>query len=135
MVTLVIGLPGTGKTSFVKKHLGDGLCYDLDAIASAFRLREAQAERHEGSRELANALLADFISEATMYAEDVFVIRTAPGMDEFHMIAPDRVVYCLTRYVDRNTRGESAAMKRITDLVFYCRETGIPCSCARDLED
>ena len=48
MVTLIIGLPSTGKTSYAKNHLRDGLCYDLDYLASAFRLQTPHEERHDG---------------------------------------------------------------------------------------
>jgi len=34
MVTLVMGAPGTGKSTWTRDHLGAvGLAYDLDAIA------------------------------------------------------------------------------------------------------
>ena len=33
--TLVIGLPGTGKTTYVKEHRGNALVYDLDYIKAA----------------------------------------------------------------------------------------------------
>ena len=44
MITLVIGLPGSGKSTYAKKNLGGGLCYELDAIAAAFRLRVPHEE-------------------------------------------------------------------------------------------
>ncbi len=53
-ITLVCGLRGCGKSTYVKEHLTDGaLAYDMDAIASAFRLRMPHEEYHEAARHMA----------------------------------------------------------------------------------
>lgn len=43
--TLVIGLPKSGKTTYVQNMPGKWITYDLEYIAAAFRLREPHAER------------------------------------------------------------------------------------------
>lgn len=50
MVTLVCGLPGSGKTTYVKNNIKDGLCYDLDYIAWALRLEGEHTEFHQEAR-------------------------------------------------------------------------------------
>ena len=60
MVTLIIGLPSTGKTSYAKNHLRDGLCYDLDYLASAFRLQTPHEERHDAAIRMANDIAFGF---------------------------------------------------------------------------
>lgn len=99
MVILVIGLPGTGKTTWAKEHIGNGLCYDLDHISAAFRLREPHEELHEASRMLANDMLMGFVREAVSRCdEDVFVIRAAPELMEVIEIMPDIIVECSNTY-------------------------------------
>ena len=51
-VTLVIGLPGTGKTTLVKQNIKDGLAYDLDYIAAAFCLSTVGKD-HAQARKMA----------------------------------------------------------------------------------
>lgn len=91
---LVIGLPESGKTSYVKKNIGDGLAYDLDYIAAAFRLKSPKEEMHVSSRKMANRLLKGFIVEAPKYNSNVFIIRTAPYENEVYEINPDKIVVC-----------------------------------------
>ena len=94
MVTLVIGLPGSGKTTWVRTHLGDGLAYDLDRIAEAFCLRRDGEGGSPAARRLANTLALGFAQLAPRYAADVYVIRTAPGVEELRRLKPERVVVC-----------------------------------------
>lgn len=124
---LVCGYHGTGKSTWVREHLGDGLAYDLDAIAAAFRLRAAHEERHEASRRMANDLLYGFLHSVDEYTDsDVYVIRTAPGMEELEEIAPDRVVMLLERHVKRI---ESAnARERLQSVAKWCEANGVPIS-------
>lgn len=91
---LVIGLPESGKTTYVKENLNDGLAYDLDYISAAFRLRRPKEEEHESSRIMANRLLKGFIVEAPKYNSEVFIIRTAPYEKELYDINPDKLVIC-----------------------------------------
>lgn len=93
-MVLVIGLPNTGKTTYVKKHLEDGLAYDLDYIAAAFRLKSPKEEIHDSSRTMANRLLKGFIVEAPKYNSEVYIIRTAPHEEELYNIRPDKIVIC-----------------------------------------
>ena len=92
-VTLLIGKPGTGKTTWAKDHMtGSTLVYDLDYIAAAFRL-EAGTTEHKQARWMANDLLQGFVLKATSYASHVIVIRTAPSLKDLEAIQPDRIIF------------------------------------------
>lgn len=123
---LVCGLPGTGKTVYTRSNLGNGVAYDLDAIASAFRLRMPHEERHQGSREMANSLLHWFVLNAK--GNRIFIIRTAPTIEEFDYIMPTQVVICSMVYVDRDISADKADeyIRRLNRLERICNERGIP---------
>ena len=128
MKYLVCGLPGTGKTTYIKNRLGmDGLCYDLDAIAAALRLRGPHEENHAQARGLANKMLFAFCSYARDFARDVYIIRTAPQIEEMRRIMPDKVIICKNRYVRRGTAGtnEAELVKRLEAVEDYCRRYNI----------
>ena len=101
-VTLVCGLPGTGKSTWTREHLGAGICYELDAIASAFRLTVPHSgEPHAGARRMAAALRKGWFAQAKNYASRIFIIRTAPDITELSEIMPDKIVICTKQYVMR----------------------------------
>ena len=128
MTVLVIGLPGTGKTTYAKEHLGhDGLCYDLDHIAAAFRLTSPKAERHEAARRMANDLLQGFVHNADLYSPMVFVVRCAPTLTEIDALEPDEVVVMRKIYEDRKLPKESLddMRERIEQAVEYVKSRGI----------
>ena len=92
-VTLLIGKPGTGKTTWAREHMtGSTLVYDLDYIAAAFRL-EAETTSNKQARWMANDLLQGFVLKATSYASHVIVIRTAPSLKDLEAIQPDRIIF------------------------------------------
>ena len=93
-LVLVCGLPGSGKTTYTKDHLMGGLCYDLDAIAGAFRLEGPHGPRHDAARRMANTMALPFAVNARHYAGLVFVIRTAPKLYEVERLEPDEIVIC-----------------------------------------
>ena len=95
---LVVGLPGSGKTSYVQKHLKGGVAYDLDYIAAAFRLTQPHAEYHGTARRLANSMARAFAQNAVQLSNLVYVIRTAPTIDEVAEIMPDEIVVCKSSY-------------------------------------
>ena len=130
---LVIGKPGSGKTCWTREQLGqDAIAYDLDAIAAAFRLTEAHEEIHEGARRMANSLFLAFSQRAQDFANRVFLIRTAPTLEEMSQIRPDRVVICSGAYDIRKRKDFNAHVdmaeieKRIEDVKQFCKLNSIP---------
>ena len=130
---LVIGKPGSGKTCWTREQLGqDAIAYDLDAIAAAFRLAEEHEEIHEGARRMANRLFLAFSQRAQDFANRVFLIRTAPTLEEMSQIRPDRVVICSGAYDIRKRKDFNAHVdmaeieKRIEDAKRFCELNSIP---------
>ena len=122
---LVCGLPGTGKTTYVKQHLGSGLCYDLDQIAAAFRLAEPGEIIGEPARKMANDLLIGFANKANDYTGKVYIIRTAPDLGEVEKIKPSRVVMLTKVHVDRGIPiGDKQS--RLNNIKHYCEQFAIP---------
>lgn len=125
--TLVIGNPGAGKTTYVKRHLGNGIVYDLDAIAAALRITAPKAERFKPARWLANSLLPGFAEAAHRYASDVFVIRTAPTREEFDQIRPTKLVVIYSNYGDPalTEKRRHDIARRIKECVDTAKRNGI----------
>jgi broad-specificity NMP kinase len=123
MITIVIGFPGTGKTTYCREHMGDGICYDLDAISSAFRLGKVD---NEASRTMANDFLEGFAAQAEEYSDDVFIIRTAPNTREITDIRPDKVVVCQTIYGHREVENSDLILQKLHKAIEYCRKNSIP---------
>lgn len=124
---LVIGNPGTGKTTYCRKHLGHGLVYDLDSIAGAFRLKGPKEETTGPARWIANGMLEGFVKQAKRYVSRVLVIRTAPDIDELQMIDPDRLVVIYGGYNNQELKEERRVKiaQRIKAAVHYAKNNGI----------
>lgn len=130
---LVIGLPGSGKSTWTRQHMGDCLAYDLDYIAAAFRLRQQHDERHEPARRLADLLMIAFTEAARKYCGTVYVIRTAPTIEEVSELRPDTII-CCTGYFDISRRKDYKRYQpkaienmkaRINAIEEYCKDNGI----------
>ena len=100
---LVIGLPGSGKTTYVKKNLGGGIAYDMDYISAALRLSKPHEEYHKLSRKLANSMMASFAGMEINGT--VYIIRSSPSIEEASIINPDELVICTGEY-DISGRGD-----------------------------
>ena len=129
-LTLVIGLSGSGKSTWVKHHLGDGLAYDLDYISSAFRLSAPHAEYHEQSRRLAGQMVKGFAMNARQMSSRVFVIRSAPTIEEVQEIEPDRIVVMTSQYdvsnrKDYRKQDTEAQKERIRECIEYANANSI----------
>ena len=132
MKTLVIGLGGTGKTTWVKRNLGDGLCFDLDALAFAMRLEPYDAEktrRIPDAIACANNFLTPFLDYTEFLERDVFIIRTAPSIGELEVIEPERLIVCSRVYVNRGYGNEKAASLRIQRAIAWAKERFINVEC------
>lgn len=124
--TLIIGLPGTGKTTYAKEHMTeDSIVYDLDAIASAFRLKEPHEEYHKAARTMANDFLYGFIERVSEYTNDAIIIKTDPSIRELERIQPDTLIVCSKQYVNREIDDYSGAIKRIDTTIQLCKNRGI----------
>lgn len=119
--TLVIGIRGTGKTTYCKQHMDDNtLVYDLDAIAGAFRLKQPHEEYFKPARRMANDFLKGFLAKAKEYCKKIIIIRTAPTIKEIEDIKPDKLVVCTTVYSSRDMDEKKEALERIDAATKYC---------------
>lgn len=129
MITLVIGLPGTGKTSYAKNHLRDGLCYDLDYLASAFRLRNPHEERHDAAIRMANDIAFGFYRNAREYAENIIIIRAAPSIEEVEEIKPDKIIVMQHEYQTKRAvtiqHKRTRLLGRIYDVIQWASQNKI----------
>lgn len=131
VLTLVVGHPGSGKSTWVRRNMGGGLAYDLDYLAAAFRLRAPHQERHEAARRMANSMVRAFAQNAQRYSGSVYVICTAPGIDEVEALEPDRIVLCsgshnITGRADYVRTDEAERSERLTELEAWARDNGVP---------
>lgn len=125
-VVLVIGNPGTGKTAYARKHLGNGVVYDLDYIAGAIRYKDPKQEYHKAARMLANSLAAGFAEAARQWSRTVIVIRTAPTVDELRQINPSKLVVMYGGYNNESLtpHRRTELARRIKEVVAYARGVG-----------
>ena len=125
---MVIGLPGTGKSTWAKKNLGGGVCYDLDAIAAAFRLTTPHKEEdHSASRRMAAALRSGFIQLAPKYANRIIIVRTAPQIDELVETMPDELIICEKVYEERKIKFDLEEYReRIDAAIKWAKVNSVP---------
>ena len=128
---LVLGMPGSGRTQYVSQRLGpDGICYDLDWIAAAMRLRRPYEDEQDGARRMTNALFKAFALRGKEYAPKVFLIRTSSSPEEIAEIMPDSVVHIQGNADQARARAlknfdEDRAQTRVEASLEYCRRNNI----------
>lgn len=129
--TLIIGLVGTGKTTYAKENRNDALVYDLDYLKASLTYSDVHDEDDECARKVANAFLETFIAEGRAFNRDLLIIRMAPKITELSSIKPDKVVVMLKQY-DVSPRADSHEIDidlyeaRISACIKWCDRNGIP---------
>ena len=124
---VIIGFPGTGKTTYAKRHIGNGIVYDLDAIAAALRLELPKVDDHKGARWMANELFNGFAQAASRFTRRVLIIRTAPRVEDLIGIDPTEIVICRGGYGNKDLTNERRQViaQRIKDAEEWANRNGI----------
>ena len=124
---LIIGNINTGKTTYVRERIGNGVAYDLDAIAGALRLKKPKAELFTPARLMANDLIHGFTEAAHRYVDNVFIIRTAPTIEEVEEIRPTKIVVLYGCYGNKqlSDKRRHDIAKRIIECVEYAKANNI----------
>lgn len=127
MLTMVIGMPASGKSTYAKQNLQGGLCYEMDAIASAFRLTTPHTEEpHPAARRMAAALRRGWLAEAPKYSDRLIVVRTAPDIIELSETQPDKLVVCTKQYCERPYKYDREEYQRqINEAVDWAEKNGV----------
>lgn len=127
MTTMIIGMPGSGKSTLAKRILQGGLCYEMDAIACAFRLTVPHKEEpHAGARRMAAAMRTAWIQEARLHTDNIVIVRTAPDDQELSETNPDKIIVCTQRYAECPYRFDPADYQRQIDAaVAWAEANGI----------
>ena len=90
-IKVVTGLPGCGKTTYVKNHrLPDEPVYDLDLLVDAMLMSQG---RGGYAVSIANAILPEFINVCRELHASAWVIRTAPNEQELSLLDAANAVY------------------------------------------
>ena len=122
-VTLICGPPGSGKTTLARNIMeNNSLCYDLDMIASAFRLGKNETK---AARWMANDLLRGFVLKAQQYAGSVIIVRVAPRREELEAIRPDRIIL-LTKIHKQKEIEVKDLEYRLEALKIWAEDNGVP---------
>lgn len=129
--TLIIGLVGTGKTTYAKGNRNGALVYDLDYLKASLTYSAVHDEDDECARKVANAFLETFIAEGRAFNRDLMIIRMAPKITEMTLIKPDKMVVMLKQY-DVSSRADYHDIDvdlyeaRISACIKWCDKNGVP---------
>lgn len=136
MRILIICLPGTGKTTWVKNNLGQNdLCFDLDWLAAAMVLGSEHERKNWVAKRVINKLLLPLVSEMEIETNrvggNVFIIRCAPDWNELDDLDPDYVLFFVKEYDISHRKlidntGLSEARTRVRAAVDWCKEQKVP---------
>lgn len=136
-ITIVTGMPGSGKSTWVRNHMAKGdIAFDLDRIAGALTYSEEERENLSARRiaiELRPEMIEAILSEADGRNDlDCYIISTNPRKDMLDSIQAHlldaRVVLITTKFTDRNLPAgvEDGIQEHIVSFLDKCEEEKIP---------
>jgi len=125
---LIIGHPGTGKSTLAKRLIRGGLCYELDSIACAFRLTVPHTEEpHIGARRMAAALRRGWLEAAPQFSNRLIIVRGSPDLAELEETQPTIIYYCTKQWAERDYKYDrDSAQQRIDEAITWAELNNIP---------
>ena len=134
MITLIVGLPGSGKTTLAKKLISakGGLVFDMDYLSAALTLSEPVSQSKAEcefsiSRKVAASLRSEFLRWAPTYTSNVVIIRTAPTDRELAETKPNKIIVCTNEWVKRPYKYDrEAIMSQINDVIAWADSNNVP---------